>query len=42
VAPSCAILTRLAIGAGFRLLSWQHSTECEMSASACTRAMTGF
>jgi len=39
--PSCALLARFAIGARVSLL-WQHSTECEMSASACTRSMPGF
>jgi len=40
VPPSCALLGECEICALVSLL-WQHSVECEMSASACTRAMPG-
>jgi len=39
VPSSCALFGR--IGAQVLLL-WQHSAECEMSASACTRCMPGY
>jgi len=38
---SCALLGRFAISAQISLL-WQHSAEGEMSASGCTRSMSGF
>jgi len=39
VPSSCALIGR--IGAQVLLL-WQHSAECEISASACTRCMPGY
>jgi len=41
VPSSCALLGGFSIGAWVSLL-WQHSTEHEMSASACTRSMPGW
>jgi len=41
VPSSCALMGGFAIGERVSLL-WQHSAEREMSASACTRSMTGF
>jgi len=41
VPSSCALLGGFAIGARVSLL-WQHSTEREMSASACTRSLPAF
>ena len=40
VSPSCALSGRFAVAAWVSLL-WQHSTEREISASACTRSMPG-
>jgi len=40
VSSSCAVLGRFAIGARVSLL-WHHSTECKMSASACTHSVPG-
>jgi len=37
---SCAVFGGFAIGARVSLL-WQHSAECKMSASACTRSVHG-
>jgi len=38
---SCALLGGFTIGARLSLL-WQHSSEREMSASACSRSMSGW
>ena len=39
-ASGCALLGGFAVGVQISLL-WQHSAECEMSASACTRSVPG-